>query len=368
VKRVAELDGLRGLAIAMVIAWHYFVFEASAAPFVHVKHLPFTLTWSGVDLFFVLSGFLIGGILVDARESPRYFRVFYARRAGRILPLYALVLAIAIALEAARPPRLAWLLDGSAPPWWVYALFAQNVWMAARALFGPQLLAVTWSLSVEEQFYLTMPLVVRACSRRMLVLVVGALVVAAPVLRAWLIARAELGAFTAYVLAPCRLDALGLGVLAACALREPSLAAAIAKRPRALAAASAVLAVAVLAVAARDPRLYSPAMMSFGLTLLALFYLSLILIVVSSPTGRLAGILRARPLVELGRLCYGLYLLHEPVLGACHGIVFGRAPLLADAEDFWITVLALLLTIVIARASWRWVEAPAIALGHRLRY
>jgi peptidoglycan/LPS O-acetylase OafA/YrhL len=96
-KRIPELDGLRGVAIGLVLINHYF----SDALVVRLPHplailqLPTRLTWSGVDLFFVLSGFLIGGILLDAKESPNYFKVFYTRRALRILPIYLLLVAVA---------------------------------------------------------------------------------------------------------------------------------------------------------------------------------------------------------------------------------------------------------------------------------
>src|SRR6267154_5704105 len=88
--RITELDGLRGMAVIFVILYHYFVNLAPAAPGPTLSFFRawFQMGWCGVDLFFVLSGFLIGGILLDARESPRYFQTFYSRRFHRILPLY----------------------------------------------------------------------------------------------------------------------------------------------------------------------------------------------------------------------------------------------------------------------------------------
>ncbi len=88
-KRIPELDGLRGLAILLVIIAHYFPLFTLAGEHVLLRRLLrlFALGWSGVDLFFVLSGFLIGGILFESRSSPCYFRTFYLRRAYRILPI-----------------------------------------------------------------------------------------------------------------------------------------------------------------------------------------------------------------------------------------------------------------------------------------
>ena len=91
---IPELDGMRGVAIAMVLMFHYFYVPAILTPGGLAWHVsaPLRLGWTGVDLFFVLSGFLIGGILLDARGSSSYFKPFYTRRFFRIVPLYALVI------------------------------------------------------------------------------------------------------------------------------------------------------------------------------------------------------------------------------------------------------------------------------------
>src|SRR6516225_2852466 len=137
--RIPALDGLRGIAIGLVLLRHA-IFGVTSVEGIET-HSPFTsalvaagqLTWSGVDLFFVLSGFLIGGILLDARESPRYFQTFYFRRAYRILPLYFVTLAIFLF------QHLPWMSALMRPgrfqpleiPGWAYATFTQNFWMAA---------------------------------------------------------------------------------------------------------------------------------------------------------------------------------------------------------------------------------------------
>ncbi|HEY6147858.1 MAG TPA: acyltransferase, partial [Thermoanaerobaculia bacterium] len=95
-RRIESLDGIRGVAVLLVVSLHYFYYLAPSAswlPLLKKMRFPLALSWTGVDLFFVLSGFLIGGILLDNRDSSNYFRVFYARRALRILPLYLFMLA-----------------------------------------------------------------------------------------------------------------------------------------------------------------------------------------------------------------------------------------------------------------------------------
>ena len=114
--RLPQLDGLRGLAIVMVLICHYLAaqvrFGGRSLPAQTFGALIATC-WSGVDLFFVLSGFLIGGILLDEKHSPHYFKVFYIRRACRIFPLYYLVLlSFSLAMLAHGPGKdaFSWLL------------------------------------------------------------------------------------------------------------------------------------------------------------------------------------------------------------------------------------------------------------------
>lgn len=161
--RIAELDGVRGLAIALVLVWHYLassIDQRVAADGLVVLSKVFALTWSGVDLFFVLSGFLIGGILLDNIDSPTYFRTFYVRRIARILPLYFawfLLFLIIVRLGIFRSiPSLEHLFADPLPVW-SYVTFTQNFVMTSSYRFGAEWLGVTWSLAIEEQFYLILP-------------------------------------------------------------------------------------------------------------------------------------------------------------------------------------------------------------------
>src|SRR3984957_16569101 len=154
----------------MVLVWHYFVLLIVAKPDTPLSYslAAGRLSWSGVDLFFVLSGFLIGGILLDARDSPNYFTVFYARRVFRILPIYfAWVTAFLI-------------FSGS----WLIALqqflFLQNLRAMPYTPASFIWLAATWSLAVEEQFYLLAPAIIRFLSRLMLYLFWSAVILMAP--------------------------------------------------------------------------------------------------------------------------------------------------------------------------------------------
>jgi peptidoglycan/LPS O-acetylase OafA/YrhL len=159
-KRIAELDGLRAAAILMVVAWHYLgTGDPQTWPI-------FIVGRTGVDLFFVLSGYLITGILLANRDSPNYFSALYGRRSFRILPIYFVMVAIYLVGRK---------LGGSAPmlfdgplPWWTYVVGLQNVWMTIYQNYGAAWLGATWSLAIEEQFYLVFPLVVYLTPPRLL--------------------------------------------------------------------------------------------------------------------------------------------------------------------------------------------------------
>lgn len=151
-----ELDGLRGFAILLVLCSHLVSLPPGGrSPFVdRLVGMILGLGWVGVDLFFVLSGFLITGILVQSRGGPHYFRNFYARRSLRIFPLYYLFLAIATFISPLllSPESILTLPKEHA---WVYWLYLSNFGGKPSEAF-----AHTWSLAVEEQFYLVWPAIV----------------------------------------------------------------------------------------------------------------------------------------------------------------------------------------------------------------
>jgi peptidoglycan/LPS O-acetylase OafA/YrhL len=297
------LDGLRGVAILLVMM-HHFIVE-SRNPISQLAHHG----WMGVDLFFVLSGFLITGILVDAREAPRYFRNFFARRALRILPLYFVAVTIYLGVDALWPG--AGSSSGGVAPWLLTHTmnfkFAMDGW---RPFSGTVLSVATfWSLAIEEQFYLVWPFLVRWLSHRRVVVVCVALVISALVARLVLVNNGA-GADYAYALTPCRVDALCVGGLIAVGLRTERGQRLILElyRPVGAVAASAVIAAAV---AAMHSAAAASAFVVFGYTLLALAFGALLVqTLVAAPESRLARILSSQALGVVGRYSYGLYVWH----------------------------------------------------------
>ncbi|HEX7878877.1 MAG TPA: acyltransferase, partial [Candidatus Eisenbacteria bacterium] len=222
---VPALDGLRGLAILLVLAHHFNILNP-AGPAERNLILLLDLGKHGVDLFFVLSGFLITGILLDTRGRPGWLGSFFARRALRIVPLYyALLTALLVVqplLLARNPATLSasmrWSAEAADAPW--YWLFTSNILFAIREGFGLHGLDVTWSLAIEEQFYLAWAFLVMFLDRRAMIVACTALIVLCPVIRlaigltgdSWL---------DAYLLTPGRLDALAMGSLLAALYRAP---------------------------------------------------------------------------------------------------------------------------------------------------
>jgi peptidoglycan/LPS O-acetylase OafA/YrhL len=374
-RRIPELDGLRGLAILFVLSWHYLAIHVQAPrrSVLALMLLPLRLAWSGVDLFFVLSGFLIGGILVDARRSPNYFATFYRRRFFRIVPLYAalsLAFWACILLGAQRwNGTVGHALFANPIPWYAFPLFLQNAFVAYRGTFEPLATGVMWSLAIEEQFYLTFPFLVRYLSPRQLPRVLVGIMAVAPILRCLAVYGLPHGGVAAYVLTPMRADSLAAGALAAILVRSDEARAALVRHRAALRAAVGVLLLGAAGFILRRWTTHeSPAMCIIGYSWLCWLYVLVLLLAVTGPDGRLAGLLRARWLRSLGEIAFGAYLIHVAALCVCFGVFLGREPTIENVQQLAVTLVAATVTIVLARASWVLFERRMVRIGQRYAY
>jgi peptidoglycan/LPS O-acetylase OafA/YrhL len=370
--RIPELDGLRGLAILLVIVCHYVANaeHRQLGIWAHRALSGLTFGWSGVDLFFVLSGFLIGGILLDARSAPNYFRAFYMRRVHRILPVYyAWIFVYGVMVCAA-----VWVTPGRLPftaqdlkqiP--VFLLFLQNlrigmpvpVWV----WFG-----VMWSLAVEEQFYLLAPPLIRMLSMRKLVWVLGATVCIAPLLRFLVFGYLSPGTYMSTTLMPCRADTLAMGILLAIAWRAPWFRAFLAERRGFLQGVLWVLTLGVVGLLWWFAHPLSFMTVIIGYTWLAFFCGCLLLVVLSQPQGWIAGVMRWKILRGLGTISYCVYVIHLTFNHLAHQILLHGEPEIYNLRGVGVTLLALVLTLGVASLSWRYFEKPLIRRGHSYAY
>jgi peptidoglycan/LPS O-acetylase OafA/YrhL len=369
-KRIPELDGLRGIAIGTVVVFHYFVLQTRAAPGSVLSHILAAgrLTWSGVDLFFVLSGFLIGGILLDVRDSSNFYEVFYTRRFFRIVPAYLLLLAVHLSLiglvTLGLTPSLGFMLPGRIPLV-VNLAFLQNFWMAARDNLGSRSLAITWSLAVEEQFYLTLPLVIRFVSPRNLARIVSYSIVASVLLRIALCIYLPYNQMARFALMPCRADALLLGVLGAIVIRREEWWQWLQAKRTVIWLTLGALTIGVIFLNQYSYDIRGFGMASGGYTWLATFYLCVLLCSQLSPDSVLSRCLRWKWLAFLGKIAYGIYLFHFVVLDILFMTLRAHEPKIDSWQDWAVAILAVCLTIALCKLSHKYFEAPLIRAGHK---
>jgi peptidoglycan/LPS O-acetylase OafA/YrhL len=359
---------VRGIAILMVMTGHFWISAKPGTDAGRAFYLLVQNGWIGVDLFFVLSGFLITGILVDAKGQPNYFRNFYARRALRIFPLYYAFLAIwffvlPAVFDISRDATYA--VDGATQFWfWAYL---SNFLSVIPSLEMPHGINHFWTLAIEEQFYLIWPAVVLALSTRALRIVCLALVPASFLFRLWLMTT-DYSHTGGYVLTPARMGTLGMGAWLALAMRDPSLKAWVYRHSSKFFIGS----VAGL-VALNFPNLSmkgsEPAMQTFGFPLLAMFAASVIVHAVRGDRSSrwYQRLLSSRRLRFLGKYSYGMYVLHLPIVVCFETLGFGISsfPRIGGSDLFGalaFTLTAFIATIVAALVSWHVLEKRFLAL------
>jgi peptidoglycan/LPS O-acetylase OafA/YrhL len=333
-RRIAELDGLRGGAAAAVVIAHYFGEVPSG-------FRALTVGWIGVGVFFVLSGYLIGSIVLRGCGEAGFLERFYLRRAARILPVYGVVvLATYLALT---------LLEGAAfvdapLPLATYLTFTQNVAIPFLGL-GSGWLLPTWTLAVEEQFYLLLPLIVALVPRRRLAEV---LVLCCLLALAYRLLVRDINPMAALTPLPARADMLLAGVLAALAQQQLNLVPHVnALRVASLAASIVLLGIAIISLEAT--LLVMPTIVALGA---ACFILAIV-------NGAPEGIrFRSARLGSLGAISYALYLVHQPVNGLLHGLMLGGRPDIATPAQIAVTLLAVAVSIGLASLSLTILERP----------
>ena len=365
---VPALDGVRGLAILLVMVLHFTSFPQMTADVLVDKVFRGVAIagWCGVDLFFVLSGFLITGILVDAKGTDRYFTTFFARRVLRIFPLYYSFLVVAFFVVPLAVPAFA--TKGATQAW--YWAYLSNVRVACVGWEPPLWIGHFWSLAVEEQFYLVWPLVVFALSKRSLSYLCVAILPISLALRiAWL---AHGNSDAAYTLMPCRMDALATGALGAIAVRSDVPSDTLRRAAR-VGLAFGLVALGVVAVWRRGLHERDAIVCTVGYTLNALSFVSLIVLAVFGDATSLAGRALCHPALRFfGRYSYGLYVFQQPVAFALlRWAPVPSLPRVAGAHlpaELALQALGFGVTTACALTSWYLLEAPYLRLKRRFEY
>jgi peptidoglycan/LPS O-acetylase OafA/YrhL len=301
----AGLDGVRGLAILMVMAIHFLGMRParSLGEGLVVKAAGFGML--GVDLFFVLSGFLITGLLLESKGEPRPFRNFYARRILRIFPLYYGVLVVCfllLPLVARLPPSFEATRTHQGWFW----TFTSNFFIAFTSSWASlRYLSHFWSLAIEEHYYLLWPLVVFAFQARTLERICVGVLLGALALRTGL-ALGGMTELSISVLTPCRIDALSTGGLLALLARRPAgLAALVGRSGRAALGLGATL--LLLSTWCAATKLGLPVLHQVRNSAYALFFGALLLLSLGPPSHPVAWFFQTPVLRFLGKYSYGLY-------------------------------------------------------------
>jgi peptidoglycan/LPS O-acetylase OafA/YrhL len=356
------LDGLRGLAILLVVPHNADI----VAPVLHGPFRYLTIFidrgWVGVQLFFVLSGFLITEQLCGSRRAANYYAGFYARRTLRILPLFFAAIILALFLVTVLQARGEPMRGVSNWYFWLAIFFINWTQPLGLSIPGfPQF----WSLAVEEQFYLLWPTVVRAFAARLFV-IAGAIVIGALAARLVMLALGATSGMV-YMWTISRMDALAFGALAALTVQH--------WRARGEVPAAApifVWAAVVAVIGALSTRLYAAATWStqtVGFSCLGLACLLILLSAVASDISpmqsRWFGLLRSRALASVGRYSYGMYVFHMFfAIYAAAWIKHITAPF-GDARMLACAVLMIALSYVAGFLSYHLYEKHFLRLSHR---
>jgi len=358
--RIKELDGLRGIAVLAVIDCHYLVWFPA---------LGSSYGWLGVDLFFVLSGFLITSILLGLRSRKDYFAIFYSRRALRIFPPYYLGLLFYFVVSLIRG------LPGTLGLWSPYLFYYVSLnlhdavpksevsgGVPLAVSFG---LTVLWSLSVEEIFYLIWAPIVRFVSGKGLAIILALMIVGSPLLRCWLFTPRQIEIFTFY----CRMDGLAYGAVVALLVHYrlhsehgwPGL-------DRAFDRVTIIfipLAILFELIIGGNPSTLLVCALGISVADISFALLTYALVRHSGENKLVVKIFRAKWLCSIGMVSYSLYLFHNPLLIVSEDI-FARLHLPRRVGAVGTDLLALAMSFAVAYGLWYGMESRILRWKDRL--
>lgn len=368
--RTPALDAIRGIAVLMIVVYHW---SHNSMPGGHgnsdglyyLSRLT-TFGWTGVDLFFVLSGFLIGGIIFDRNKADNFFKVFYIRRFLRIVPLYAVLLisfyAIYMLVDISYDHVLM-AIFGNPQPLLTYITFTQSPFNVLQG-GGNYWLGVTWSLAIEEQFYLLIPLLLTFISNRLIPYLLLLIILLIPCVREYIWLNFDNAADINYGTILGRIDTLAVGVMLAWVVRNEALGKWIQMNIALMYLIFFILASGFIVFLHNFWNWNTFDISVWGYSWIAIFYGSLILIAYYNPP----RILLWKPLCNIGISAYSLYLFHRPVGMIVHWSILGRLQSIKDLDGILTTFIAGFILLIITLCSWHFIEKPCISHGHKHKY
>jgi len=364
-QRMPGIELLRALAILLVLLQNRTSGDSSVETvFGKAWGLISGTGWTGVQLFFVISGFLITGILLDSEGHRNRIRHFFMRRVLRIFPLYFAFLGFMFLLLPALELAPQWLLETRERQFWMWTYLIN--WVSPY--IGAGKFGHLWSLAIEEQFYLLWPWLVVLLSRRNLIRLCLLLIVSAPLIRWGLSLYDPAWENSAYTFTVARWDALALGALLACLVRDP------AWLPRLQRAAFPLILILTVVVAGQlllfhEFRAVAGRLGLINQTTAALLSAAVLFVAITFDPPRGAGwqSLATRILLTIGKYSYAIYLVHLPIkiwwIGSSPWYVAPDYPGIAQLAVLFYNFLAvLLLSTLVAAFSWRFLEQPFLRL------
>lgn len=362
-KQIKELDGIRGLACILVVLHHYFI-NGLNLTFSGQNKIIFDFIsmffLSGVDLFFVLSGFLVGGIIIDHYSSPNFVKAFYWRRILRIFPVYY-ILIISFYLGHILLDEFYffddWLFKHPYPIW-PYLVFVQSYFFGFFGNSGPLWVAVTWSVSVEEQFYLLTPFLLSFFGKRKALNFILFGIIIAPFIRLYLSSNG--GFYAAYMFFPARMDSLFWGVLLAYLLRNESWRRKLKEFSFLIYGITFVLLLSFFFGVGTSP--------VYIFTSLPIFYTCIIWIILEGKSKKVKSFISLQIFTYVGSISYAVYMFHQMINGLLFGSVLKTKPIITDVNSFLLTFLSIATTVVISHLSLRYFENPIREIGRKHKY
>ena len=353
--RIAELDGLRGLMMLFVLFSHFFVEVPNGIGYL-------SLGWVAVLVFFVLSGYLVGRLIIEKKDAGNFLPVFYLRRVCRTFPTYFISAALILTLAAWLSDK-PWVHGETHLPAWSYFAFVQNFFMLSRESYGLHWLSPTWTLALEEQFYILAPLLFLLTPRRAWLPVLVGLCVSGVALRAVGVLHGAIS-LAPIALLPTAGDVLCIGLILAVLVKDKMIdwerwSAWLRAAPIGFLLATAVTQRLEGGVIGPWFQILGPLFVSIAG---ALFILML---VKGAPEARR---FRSPTLRFFGDISYSVYLTHVAVLGLMHGFILDAEPNTGSAAAILVTVAALPVTVAVGWLMTRTLEVPITAWGRSFRW